>query len=213
MVWLQPPDPRRDLEDERNVAIWARRGYVTMCVARIASGLISVIAISTLVDGFQRAADTGSTDQTSSSGWQALNLPVSILLILGLIAVIFWSYKATTVAAKLNYPARHAPLWAILGWIVPIINFWFPYQCVRDCLAPGNSERKTVGRWWMLYIVGSIAWFAAIVVSAFAGTALALAIALPCIVISGLEVQAALRVVDAVIADHADAIGRLTTTP
>jgi hypothetical protein len=212
MVWLQPPDPRRDLDDERKAAIWARRGFVAVCVARILSGLIAVIAVSSLVDDIQHAADTGNTDQTSASGWQALNFPVSIALLAGMVLVIMWSYKATTVASKLNYPARHKPLWAILGWIVPIINFWFPYQCVRDCLAPGNSERKTIGRWWTLYIVGAFAWFAAVVLSVFAGIAIALAIALPCIVISGLELQAALRVVDAIVADHADAIGRLTTT-
>jgi hypothetical protein len=79
-------------------------------------------------------------------------------------------------------------------------------------MAPGNSERRTVRRWWVLYLVGSFAWLAVIVVAVFAGIAIGLAVALPCIVINALELQAALRVVDAVGADHAEAIGRIVTT-
>jgi hypothetical protein len=144
---------------------------------------------------------------------QALNLPVSIVMILSFVGIALWAYKAATVASKLNYPARHSPGWAVAGWFVPIINFWFPYQSVRDCLAPTNRERRTVRLWWAFYLIGSFAWMAVIIVSIFASVGIALALALPCAVISGLELQAALRVVDAIEADHADAISRIVTTP
>jgi Domain of unknown function (DUF4328)/Protein of unknown function (DUF2510) len=211
--WMPPPDPWRDLADERKAAVWAKRSFTALFIARVASGLISLVIVDSLVDDIRAAADTGSADQTSMNGWQILNMPVSIVLILGFVGVIVWAYRAASVASKLNYPARHSTTWAILGWIVPVINFWFPYQSVRDCLAPGNSERRTVKRWWALYLIGSFAWVVVIVVAVAAGTAVALALALPCIVISGLELQAALRVVDAVGADHAEAIGRIVTTP
>ena len=193
--------------------MWAKRAFSALFVAKVASGLISLVIFDSVIDDIQRAADTGNTDQTSVNGWQILNMPVSIVLVLGFVGVIIWAYKAATVASNLNYPARHSATWAIVGWIVPVINFWFPYQSVRDCLAPGNSERRTVRRWWALYLVGSFAWVVVIVFAIVVGIAIALALALPVIVINALELQAALRVVDAVGADHGEAIGRIVTTP
>ncbi|HEX2383768.1 MAG TPA: DUF4328 domain-containing protein [Acidimicrobiales bacterium] len=211
-MWLPPPDPRRDLADEHKAAVWAKRAFTALFVTKVASGLISLMVFDSIIDDIRQASDTGTTDQTAMNGWQILNMPVTLVLILGFVGVIIWTYKAANVASKLNYPARHSTTWAILGWIVPVINFWFPYQSVRDCMAPGNSERRTVRRWWVLYLVGSFAWLAVIVVAVFAGIAIGLAVALPCIVINALELQAALRVVDAVGADHAEAIGRIVTT-
>ena len=37
------------------------------------------------------------------------NLPVSVLSILGLVAILLWAYKAATVAVNLRYPARRTP--------------------------------------------------------------------------------------------------------
>jgi Domain of unknown function (DUF4328)/Protein of unknown function (DUF2510) len=210
--WLPPPDPRRDLADERSAGVWAKRAFIALFVAKVASGLLSLVIFDSVIDDIRRAADTGTADQTSMSGWQILNLPVSIVLVLGFVGVIIWTYKAATVASKLNYPARHSATWAILGWIVPVINFWFPYQSVRDCLAPGNPERRTVRRWWTLYLIGSLAWIVVVVLAFVVGLAIALALSLPVIVVSALELSAALRVVDAVGADHAEAIGRIVTT-
>jgi len=211
--WLPPPDPRRDLADEQRAGMWAKRAFIALFLAKVASGLISLVIFDSLIDDIRRAADTGTADQTSMNGWQILNLPVSIVLVLGFVGVIIWNYKAASVASNLNYPARHSTTWAILGWIVPGINFWFPYQSVRDCLAPGNPERRTVRVWWALYLVGSFAWVVVVIFAVVVGLAVALALALPVIVINGLELQAALRVVDAVGADHSDAIGRIVTTP
>lgn len=191
--------------------MWAKRAFTALFVAKVASGLLSLAVFDSVVDDIQRAADTGTADQTGMNGWQILNLPVSIVLVLGFVGVIIWAYKAASVASKLNYPARHSTTWAILGWIVPVINFWFPYQSVRDCLAPDNPERRSVRRWWALYLVGSFAWVVIVVIAIVVGLAIALALALPVIVVNALELQAALRVVDAVGADHGEAIGRIVT--
>src|SRR4051812_10818 len=209
---LAPPDPWRDLADERTAGVWAKRAFTGLFVGRILSGLVSLVIFDSIIDDIRHAADTGDAHQTTVSGWQILNLPVSIVLLLAFVGIVVWNHKAAVIASKLNYPARHGTSWAILGWIVPVLNFWFPYQSVRDSLAPGNSERKTVRRWWTLYLLGSFAWFAVVALALVAGVAVALALALPCIVVNALELQAALRVVDAVAADHAEAIGRIVTT-
>ena len=139
--WLPPPDPRRDLADERRPGCGRSGRSPRLFVAKVASGLLSLAGLRF---GHRRRPACGGhrhhRPDSSVNGWQILNMPVSIVLVLGFVGVIIWAYKAATVASKLNYPARHSTTWAILGWIVPVINFWFPYQSVRDCLAPGQPR-------------------------------------------------------------------------
>src|SRR5438045_7965032 len=63
VVWMRPPDPLRDLADERSGAIWAKRGFIALFIAKIASGLITALVLQTVVDDVQRATDSGTNDQ------------------------------------------------------------------------------------------------------------------------------------------------------
>ena len=203
------PDPRRDLNDERNAGQWAKRGFVAYFVGRTVGGLISIAVFNDFIDDVQRSIDTNGRSQPANSGVSVLNLPFSVLSILGLVAILLWAYKAATVAQNLHYPARRGTVWAVIGWFVPIVNFWFPYQCVRDCLAPGNPERRTVRLWWTMYLIGLGIWLPAIFVSLFSSLALGFALALPAIIVGAVEVSLAMRVVDAVETDHGTAINRV----
>jgi hypothetical protein len=208
---MAPPDPWRDLADERNAAVWAKRAFVAVFLGQVLGGLVSTIALSNFLDDIHRSIDTNGADQPSVNGLQLLSTPVSILALVALIGIALWTYRAATVASKLDYPAVRSPGAAIAGWLIPIINFWFPYQSVRDCLAPGNPERRAVGRWWLLYLVGTYGWFAVFAIGIFLDLSVAIALALPVAVVSLLALFAAQRVVDAVSADHAAAIERIVT--
>jgi len=205
------PDPQRDLRDERGAALWAKRGYIAMFVGRVAGFLVTMIVFSQLVDDIRHAIDTNSTLDTNGSAYNALSLPFSSLTLLGLVAIIIWSYRAATVARNLHYPAVRGAVWAAVGWIVPIVNFWFPYQAIRDCLAPGNPERRTVKQWWTLYIVGLFIWLPAFLIAAFGSLPVGFAFSVPALVAGAMELALGLRVIDAVEADHAAAIDRLTS--
>ncbi|HEY2814776.1 MAG TPA: DUF4328 domain-containing protein [Acidimicrobiales bacterium] len=210
-TWMVPPDPRRDLADERNAAVWAKRAFFAVFLGQVLGGLVSTIALSNVIDDIHRSIDTNGADQPTFNGLQLISTPLSILALVALIGIALWTYRAATVASKLDYPAVHSPGAAIAGWLVPIINFWFPYQSVRDCLAPGNPERRAVGRWWLLYLIGTYGWFAVLVISVFGDVSVAIAVALPVAVASALALLAAQRVVDAITADHAAAIERIVT--
>ena len=55
------------------------------------------------------------------------------LAVLGLeVFFMIWLYRAAGLARKAGLSARRDPVWAILGFIVPVVNFWFPYQVARD---------------------------------------------------------------------------------
>jgi len=101
-----------------------------------------------------RATTFGSTDGTQLLASAIQNLAGIAVLVVGILVVI-WAYKAAENAVRLGYPAALSTGWAIGGWICPIVNWWFPYQSVRDLLPPGHPTRSLVGRWWGFWLVVS----------------------------------------------------------
>ena len=93
---------------------------------------------------------------------------VNLLVIGALIVIMIWLFRSATHARNLGIPARHEPYWAIIGFIVPVVNFWFPYQVAADCLPVSDvSGRRTILRWLLLYIVGALVFEVLGVVSSF----------------------------------------------
>ncbi|MCB5908251.1 DUF4328 domain-containing protein [Streptomyces pinistramenti] len=78
-------------------------------------------------------------------------------------AVVFivWFHR-TRVNADVFAPEHHAKGrgWAIWGWIVPVVNLWFPRRIALDtwnASAGANSpSRALVNWWWTLWIVDLI---------------------------------------------------------
>ncbi|HEY3259409.1 MAG TPA: DUF4328 domain-containing protein, partial [Pseudonocardiaceae bacterium] len=75
-----------------------------------------------------------------------------LLALIPLAMLIIWAHRCATTAAALRFPAQREPVWAVIGWIVPVVNFWFPYQSMRDCLPPDHPARPDVLRWWLCYL-------------------------------------------------------------
>jgi hypothetical protein len=93
-----------------------------------------------------------------SSGAQAAQSVAQLLqLVLFGVGVVFliWFFRAATNARSLGLPARHTPVWAVFGFLIPIVNLWFPYQVACDLFPPGHEGRRLVGRWWALYLGAS----------------------------------------------------------
>lgn len=82
------------------------------------------------------------------------------LVILGF-AVLFvmWFRRARINAERHGYRQRRARGWTFWGWIVPIVNLWFPFQLMGDIWRAGlPAERR--GRtawlpalWWTCWLL------------------------------------------------------------
>ena len=53
---------------------------------------------------------------------------------------------------------RHSRFWAAFGWIVPVVQLWFPKGVVDDVwraleTLPGRSPRVRTGWWWLAWLV------------------------------------------------------------
>ncbi|HUC05772.1 MAG TPA: DUF4328 domain-containing protein [Acidimicrobiales bacterium] len=94
---------------------------------------------------------------------------------LGAIAAVviacIWQFRAASAARSLGYPSTHSPGWGVGSWFVPLVNFWMPYQAVRDCLPPGDGRRAIVRWWWAFLLIGLVAMEAALVSSLFSSGA------------------------------------------
>lgn len=87
------------------------------------------------------------------------------------VVFIIWLWRARHNAEVLS-DGQHtrARGWAIGGWFVPIVSWWFPYQVVRDVYRATDPDTRTipgelrlvrggrlVGLWWTCWVVFSVA--------------------------------------------------------
>lgn len=129
---------------------------------------------------YYRSMLHGLRDATRRPGYVGYgftpNLGASILLQVVsmatlVVAVLFlmWFSRAANNARALGLPSRREPRLAVLGYIIPIVNFWWPYQSTCDLLPQGHPGRSKVLRWWLLWILGGMAAGVMVVVGTFAG--------------------------------------------
>ena len=211
------PTPRGDLESERSTAKLAR----TLLLVAAGIYVVQYVAVALLYHSFWhdlvhqvQQTNQGTTDSTgaSVSGQSTgLTLASGVLQLIGLaliaVEVVFlaWAYKAAKLARDLGLPARHSPGMAVAGFIIPIVNFWFPYQSVRDMFPPGHPDRPLVLRWWLLWL-GVQFCGVAVAIASLVSVGVGLAVALVAILVVVIAVQAARLVVERVEVVHTELV-------
>lgn len=83
------------------------------------------------------------------------------------IAFVSWMWIATANARNAGALVRHAPGWALGGWLVPVLNLWRPKQMIDDLWRASMPEVDTgvdlryvrkpalVAFWWAAYLLGT----------------------------------------------------------
>lgn len=174
-----PPEqrPRREVS-LRRVGLLGRLASVLIAAVALASAFYSWTSWNTLgvlEDIFARPYDF-TEDQVASRAEAADNLTLIAAWLYGLFTVaaaivfIIWLWRARQNSEALSEGLHtRARGWAIGGWFVPIVAWWFPYQVVRDVwlasdpatrIVTGELRRtsggKLVGWWWACWIVASV---------------------------------------------------------
>jgi hypothetical protein len=92
---------------------------------------------------------------------------------LGILFVV-WFRRARINAERHDYRQRRARGWAFWGWIVPIVNLWFPFQIMGDIWRaglPAEQRRKIAwlpALWWTCWLLSGLS-FGARAMSANSG--------------------------------------------
>lgn len=83
--------------------------------------------------------------------------------VLGLgILFVVWFRRARINAERHDYRQRRARGWAFWGWIVPIVNIWFPFQIMGDIWRaglPAEQRRRTAwlpAMWWTCWLLSAL---------------------------------------------------------
>ncbi|MFD6175762.1 MULTISPECIES: DUF4328 domain-containing protein [unclassified Isoptericola] len=145
---------------------------VTMAVAWTAMQVLLLATSFAAVEPYERALAEG-TDAlsvwTAYDGLGSVAIPVQVATF---VVACLWLQQARAAATALAPGARQVrrPVWVWLGWVVPVVSLWFPFQVVRDVRAAvvGRPPSAAFGWWWACWLVGLWASNQA----AFAGTGL-----------------------------------------
>jgi hypothetical protein len=97
-----------------------------------------------------------------SGGLTALTWLGTCVSLAGLVLVLIWQFRAARDALQLSYPAKRSPALGVGSWFIPVVQLWFPYQAIRDCLGPGHRTRRLVLAWWLGMILSGVVILAAL---------------------------------------------------
>jgi hypothetical protein len=84
---------------------------------------------------------------------------VGVVSAAAVVTFLVWFYRARVNADSSDWPQRLSPAWAVFGWLVPIVNFWFPFQIMTGiwrASLPAQERTKTAilpGIWWACWLL------------------------------------------------------------
>lgn len=161
------PTPAERVAEERRWARYAKWSFAAFVPFQVAGTVLSAVLYDRVYHG------TLLTDQAPKN--PNLFEPISLggpyvlcaAVVLGLTLLLgYWTMQAARAAKSLGIPIVRSPGWAMAGWIIPILNLWWPPQTIRSFAKDRKQLGHVVG-WWICWIVAVIA---GTVGAIFAGT-------------------------------------------
>ena len=203
-------DPQEDLAGEQRAA---RRALITVVVSAVVGAGYAVLFAAVFGSQFRTLVDSVREHRIGDTTYTSYSTPAGTgfswlftIATFGLqVFFMIWLYRAAGVARKAGLPARRDPVWAILGFIIPVVNFWFPYQVARDSFAPTDARRGVAARWWTWYLISTLLG-AVVVVAAIFSTVAGVAVALVDIAAYALSAWYARRMIVAIGEAHSDLV-------
>jgi hypothetical protein len=114
-----------------------------------------VITVWPAVDEYSRASSLGIDAADVWTAYDTMNLLVLPFALATYVVACGWLHSARKAACVISPGVPHARswLWVWLGWWVPVVSFWFPYQVVRDVRrASVVRDPAGIGPWWAMWL-------------------------------------------------------------
>jgi hypothetical protein len=143
-----------------------------------ASVLVGIIAFGNVVEAtgdwliyatvgdYRAGAATRADLDTLLVVLGVINLPLIPLTLFAYVMFALWMYNARVNAERLTYANEHrrSRVWVWLGWVVPVVNLWFPKVVVDDIWRASDPQLQGVPlqqrpcpalitRWWTAYLL------------------------------------------------------------
>lgn len=129
-----------------------------------AAGLTGVVVLTGLLAWpamatYRDAAESGTSSLEVITPYDVVGTLLLPGLVLSYILTCLWLTQARTYATRMEpgFPHARSEVWVWLGWLVPFVAIWFPFQVVRDILAASSRGRDrggpVIGLWWAAWLV------------------------------------------------------------
>lgn len=115
-----------------------------------AAGLVATVQ----ADALHAWWDTTSPQNDTVDLLNLLGGLTALTNVIAFVATGRWLLDVRRVADRAPSPSlqRRSPYWAVLGWVVPVVNLWFPYQVVADASRGVGSRVRTFWPWWIAWL-------------------------------------------------------------
>jgi Domain of unknown function (DUF4328)/Protein of unknown function (DUF2510) len=184
--------------------VWAPVYLLYLASCGLTFGPLIRDAISLAEEASRSPSDATTPFPADSFALSTVSSLTGLLVWIPLVLLIIWTHRCVTTATALHLPTTREPLWAILGWILPVINLWFPYQSVRDCLPPDHPARREVLWWWLGYLAVTVGGVLLLVPASVIGTTPFVVVLAALAVVAAVTVRFGLSIARAIDKAHRD---------
>ncbi|HSR84186.1 MAG TPA: DUF4328 domain-containing protein [Streptosporangiaceae bacterium] len=128
--------------------------FVTVLLAGVVAAIAAKLAL--------RQFGLGNVHLWHGLAEGQLNSAINIAIVGTAILFVVWFRRARINADGHGYPQRRALGWTFWGWVVPIINLWFPFQIMGDIWRAGlppQRRRQTAWLpllWWTCWLASGL---------------------------------------------------------
>jgi hypothetical protein len=155
-------DARAAVDREASVARWVR--WVVLVPS-----VLALVSLSATARSLRAALDSGdSPDGIAGPGADGTQL-TGLLALAATVGQMVWTYWAVSACRLLGGTPRRTPGLACAGWLIPVLNYWWPYQDVRALFAEGHRPTRHLHWWWALHVLTFPLLVAAVAGKVFAG--------------------------------------------
>ncbi|MFE7508105.1 DUF4328 domain-containing protein [Promicromonospora sp. NPDC057488] len=122
-----------------------------------ATEVLGLLLAPQAAEALREAGEAGvSAVDSTFTGYDAMTLLSGLVQLAAYVVTCLWLYQSRSTAVAANPTFRHqrGPVWVWLGWMVPVVAFWFPFQVVRDVRrATSRGPVSGIGGWWAAWLV------------------------------------------------------------
>ena len=138
---------------------------IVSALALTGFAIISGLVVWTSVDDYRRAIDT-QTKAWDVLLWSDLaSLPLIPAAVAAYVCNCLWLARARANSMALTQGKalhRRERTWVWLGWWMPVVSVWFPFQVVQDVrkasVRPTEMHRGHLGLWWTAWLTLLFCW-------------------------------------------------------
>ncbi|MBL0884947.1 DUF4328 domain-containing protein [Myceligenerans indicum] len=125
--------------------------------------MLAVRPLGLLLGTTQNAVPFGVQGQAGLRFGFFATSPLEVVIVVTTYVIsCLWLHRSRLVAEAMTTEDLHdrGRIWAWLGWIVPVVALWFPYQVVRDVrVASGAFRPAGIGTWWACWLCMGVTFY------------------------------------------------------